>query len=334
MPRFALPPYYHPTTVCLIDDNQSFLSSLERSLPAQWPVRSFVDPHQALSFLNQPPTLAPLVDRCFSYEQRPGENPVIHFDPDMIEQEINHVERFARVSVAVIDYAMPALDGMALSAALTDPYVQRAMLTGVANEKHAVAAFNDRLLDRFSSKQQLSTAEAAIAFVDESRFAYFNQHTSRLQSNLALNPPGFLLVPQIAAQVHALMARYQLVEYYLVTDPPGLLMLTAAGRLYRLLIVEATALAEQAAHARALGAPEPAVAALAKGQQLGWFWDSPSDYFGEEPYPWAERLLDASPIPEAEGWYMALMEDPPMDIDFDPQTRSFDAFLRAQPLRA
>ncbi len=334
MPRFALPPYYHPTTVCLIDDNQSFLSSLERSLPAQWPVRSFVDPHRALAFLNQPPALAPLVDRCFAYEQRPGQNPVIHFDPGMIEQEINHIERFSRVSVAVIDYAMPALDGLALSAALTDPYLQRAMLTGVANEKHAVAAFNDRLLDRFSSKQKLSTAEAVTAFVDESRFAYFNQHASRLQSNLSLNPPGFLLVPQIATQVQALMARHALVEYYLVTDPPGLLMLNAAGRLHRLVIADSAELALQAQSAQKMGAPAAVVAALAEGRQLGWFWDSPSDYFGAEPYPWGEHLLDAAPIPDASGWYMALMVDPPMDIDFDPATRSFDAFLRTQPLRA
>ena len=132
--RLPLTPYFHPTTVVFVDDNQSFLSSLDLELPVGWAYRSFTDPLEAFDFLEQPAALPPIVERCFSVQEASGFSPTIHLDVSAIEQEINHVERFERISVAVIDYAMPSLNGLELCEQMTDPWVRKALLTGVADE--------------------------------------------------------------------------------------------------------------------------------------------------------------------------------------------------------
>ncbi|MGI9327778.1 MAG: hypothetical protein ACR2PZ_21350 [Pseudomonadales bacterium] len=329
MTRFALSPYYHPTTVCFVDDNQSFLLSLDLELPEYWTHCSFVDPEEALQYLNREPLLPPLVDRCFSIESGHNANPVIHLEMGMIEQEINHLERFARTSVAVIDYAMPSLDGLELCARLTDPYLQKAMLTGVADEKVAVAAFNEGLIDRFSAKHKLASTSKIIEFVDALKHVYFSQHTARLRNNLALDPPLFLLDQRIAHEVQRLMSDRKLIEYYLVTDPPGLLLLDAPGNLCRLLIADEAMLSSQLEFARQHAAPSTVIDALAQRRQLAYLWDTPDNYFGNEEYPWEEHLLPATVVEGDRRWYLALAEDPPTDIDFDPAKSSFNAYLRS-----
>ncbi|MEM1230778.1 MAG: hypothetical protein AAGI15_09595 [Pseudomonadota bacterium] len=328
MRGFALPPYYHPTTLVLVDDSQSFLNSLERALPRDWPVRSFVEPEDALAFLNTPPMRPSLAERCLSVEPQPNGDPIIHFDAGLIEQEINHRERFERVSAAVIDYAMPSIDGLELCAAIEQGDLQRAMLTGVADEKVAVEAFNAGLLERFSSKQRLNSTTAMVEFMTEAKKGYFTRLGNRLLGSPALGAPTFLLEPAIASAVERLMAAHGLVEYYLVTDPPGLLLLNARGRLYRLLIRGADEMPAQTALAERLGAPTTIVSELAAGKMLTYLWDTPEQDFGDSPFPWEEHLQPAEHVAGRSDWLIALVEDPPMDIDFNAAESSFAAFLR------
>ena len=108
MSKFILTPFYHPTTVCFVDDNESFLNSLDLELPDNWAYESFIDPADAIAYLNRPPQEPTLIERCFTKEQHNADSAVLHLNLGVIEEEITHVDRFERVSVAVIDYAMPA----------------------------------------------------------------------------------------------------------------------------------------------------------------------------------------------------------------------------------
>ena len=95
---FSLAPYFHPTTVVFVDDNENFLRSLDLELPHDWAYRSFSETEDALEFLNQPPTLPPLVDRCFSMSLTDRSQPTVALDLSLVEQEIKHLQRFARRS--------------------------------------------------------------------------------------------------------------------------------------------------------------------------------------------------------------------------------------------
>ena len=59
--RLPLTPYFHPTTVVFVDDNQSFLDSLDLELPVGWAYRCFTDPLEAFDFLERPPAMPSMV---------------------------------------------------------------------------------------------------------------------------------------------------------------------------------------------------------------------------------------------------------------------------------
>ena len=330
MTEFALAPYFHPTTIIFLDDNESFLQSLDLELPGHWACRTFTDPVVALEFFRQPVPLPPLMDRAFSLYRASPDQALIHLDLGMIEQEINHVQRFQHNSVLVVDYSMPTIDGLQFCEALDDPFIRIAMLTGVADEKLAVEAFNAGLIHRFIPKQAADPVEAVRKFVTELLHEYFNQYSSRLKSTLAINPPEFLTDPAVAGFVESLMEDNGLVEYYLVDEPPGLLMLKANGEIWRLAVLNAKEMRAQAEQAADFHAPGPVLQAMQSGQSIAFLSGlSPADYFGDEEFPWAEHVQPAAPLQASKNdWSVAIWKGAPGDIDFDPATASYDAYLR------
>jgi len=332
--RLTLSPYFHPTTVVLVDDNESFLRSLTLDMPASLACHGFTQPEEALEFLNAPVGLPPLVDRCFSLDRSYDHGAVIHLDLSVIEQEINHLERFRRVSVVLIDYAMPSLDGLKFCERMVDPYSRRAMLTGVADEKQAVEAFNAGLIHRFIPKHRATAVETVVAFIAELEREYFHQYLARLRTALALDPPGFLVDPAIAVQVRKLMVEENIAEYYLVNDPPGFLMLRANGTVLRLVLLDPRAHQRQIDLVRRFGAPADIRRGIEQGALVGLFGgDNPGDYFGDEAYPWAEKVVPANTLKGTITWLEALVRDAATDVDFDPGRSSYDAYLATLPAR-
>lgn len=330
MSRLTMSPYFHPTTVVLVDDNESFMRSLTLELPTSIAIRCFSNADDALAYLNEPIAMPPLVDRCFSMDRSGDSDAVIHLDFGAIEQEIKHLDRFRRVSVALVDYAMPSVDGMQLCERMTDPYARRAMLTGVADEKQAVAAFNAGLIHRFIPKHRATAVEAVVAFIAELQQEYFNQSLARLQTALAIDPPGFLVDPVIAVRARRFMHDEKIVEYYLVNDPPGFLMLRSNGTVLRLVLLDQKARERQIEFVHRHRAPAEVRRGIERGNLVGLFsGDDPDDYFGDEAYPWDEKVLPACRIDGREPWLAAVLTDAATDVDFDPARSSYDTYLAA-----
>lgn len=326
MTNITLAPYFHPTTVCFVDDNESFLHSLDLELPADWAYRTFVDPIEALTYLNEKPPRAPLAERCFSVDDT--NHSLIHVDLNLIEQEINYSERFRQISVVIVDYSMPSINGLDFCGKLTDPYIRKIMLTGVADEKVAVQAFNAGLIHRFIPKNHPHALDNIIGFVSELEKEYFNQYRAQLQNSLAINPPGFLVDEAIAVWFHALLEAERVVEYYFVTEPPGFLLLRGNGSMLRVVILDDAQMAAQRDYAANFNAPSEILEAIANKERLGVFeGDSPAHYFGDETFPWEDNLLTVTTVAGNRMWYVGISSDPPIDIDFDPKVASFDAYL-------
>ncbi len=329
MSSLTLSPYFHPTTVVLVDDNEAFVRSLTLELPPTLACRGFTDPEQALAFLNEPIGLPPLVDRCFTLQRAPGSQALINLDLGAIEQEINYRERFRRVSVVLVDYAMPSVDGLQFCERSRDPYARLAMFTGVADEKLAVEAFNAGLIHRFIPKHRATAVEAVVAFIAELEREYFHQYLARLRTALAIDPPGFLVDRGIAVAVHKVMQEERAVEYYLVDDPPGFLMLRANGSVIRLLLLDEADRQQQIDFVRQHGAPADVRRGIERGELVGMFsGESPTDYFGDERYPWEEQVVPARRVDGDRTWYLGLVHDAATDVDFDPARSSYDAYLR------
>jgi len=196
-------PYYFPTTVVFVDDSESFLSSLALQLPEDLAYQTYQSPERALERVNATPPTPPLYQRCFSHyreaELKPSAERLIHLDLSLIEREISNAERFREVSVVVVDYAMPSMDGLELCKAIDNPRIKKVLFTGVADEKVAVKAFNAGIIDRFIIKRQGDVVGDVIEVIDELQHRYFEDISEMLRGSLMLNAPAFLTDPAFEA---------------------------------------------------------------------------------------------------------------------------------------
>ncbi len=320
----ALPAYYHPTTICCIDDNHSFLRSLRMDMPDTIPCLTFSAPEDALEVINQPPPLTPLADRCFSLDISSSQ-PVIEFNMGALEQEIQQIARFQRLSVLLVDYAMPTMDGLEFCAMVADKDIKIALLTGVADEKTAVAAFNEGLIDRYIRKSEMTSVQGVLPHIESLQRAYFTQYNARLNANLALDPPRFMTAHALVPVLNRIIKDHGIVEYYLARDPWGYLMLRADGSMIRMVVVSQSEQREQLALAESHGAPRALISELAAGHAMLNAYEHPLDYHGEDTYPWHETLIAAEAVDD---WLVGVDEAPPVDIDFDANRTSFNQFLR------
>ena len=329
----ALAPYFHPTTIVFVDDNDGFLRSLDLELPGHCAYKVFTDPTAALAFLNEPSTSPTLMDRCFSVDRlkrSAGNYLDIYLDLDLIEEEIKNPLRFARNSVVMIDYSMPLMNGLEFCADLTDPYIQKAMLTGVADERVAVQAFNAQLIDRFIPKNTHHSVSDILAFAEEMQQAYFVQHTARLINTLSIDPPGFLTDVEAARTINRLMSREGVVEYYLVASPPGFLMLRSDGSSLMCTAYDAEQYNRAVAAAEEAGIPSRYREGLANREIMPVFVDALQDHPPDE-YPWDDNLIACEVVQGRETWYVGLLNEAPLDIDFERQACSYDSFLATLP---
>lgn len=323
-------PYYYPTTTVLVDDSQRFLQSFTLYLPDTAAYRCFTSAGEALAHINLQASRPHLEQRCFSWfrHSESSHGDTFSLDLSVIEQEINDPLRFSTASVLVVDYDMPEMNGLDLCRQLRDPHIKKVLLTGVADERIAVQAFNDGLIDRFLMKNDPDIASKIKHAIEDSQRQYFQQVSSMLQNTLALKSPEFLYNPAFADYFFALQAQHGFVEYYYVESPSGFVLLDEDGALARLLVFSEADLQRSLFALRRYQPPASVLQALSAGHAVPWLWATPDEQPDDEPFDWQDHLFLASRVADGQhAWLCALVEDPPADIEFDPGSASYGAYL-------
>lgn len=324
----SITPYSHPTTVVFVDDNDLFLQALDVRMPGEMAYNCFHNPRQALEHINRKLELRPIPDRCFTKPSRSmhRRDSVIHLDLSLIEQEITNMQRFRRISVVIADFAMPAMDGLSLLTSISDPWTKTVLMSGAGDEKLALEAFNDGVIDRYIPKNRQTTLDMVVEYARELQREYFLDQQRAIQESLSLNPPELLEEPAVSQHFAALSKEHRFVEHYLVDDPPGFVFVTAKGALHRLIVLSDTEVSEQVEYAARHHAPADVIQALSTRSRIGFFFEHADDY-GDDPYPWREFLYAPTRLGSNEIWWAALVSNPPMEIDFSPVQSSYDAYL-------
>ncbi len=328
MTEDSILPYAHPTTVILVDDNELFLRTLDLRMPGDMAYLLYHDPRQALTRINERPILSPIPNRCAEPPTAtlhwPGS--IMRLDLNLIEQEIHQTERFRRVSVVVADYAMPAMTGLEFCAQIVDPGVKKILMTGTADETVAVRAFNEGVIHHYVPKSRTTTLDAVVDGARQLQREYFLDQQRAIQETLLLDPPPLLEDPAVIEYFAAERKKHRIVEHYLVGDPPGFICVSARGALSRFLILSNTEVTQQVDYAARQGAPLDVVQAIARRTRIGYFFDGAENY-SDEPYPWHACLYAPTRLQGKQEWWVALITDTPIDIDFNPEDSSFQTYL-------
>lgn len=311
-----LPIYQHPSLTVLVDDSEAFAARLQFGLGAAVPSIAFTSPRHALAWLREQHAAAPALgaSACAGACMQPH---CVALDVDRIHRIGFRPQRFMLPSVLVIDHRMAAMNGVEFCAAIADLPCKKILLTGAADQRAALDAFNRGLIDRAIRKCDADALVQLAAAIAALQLAYFSDRSDALRALMVLPGFSFLADPAVARLVRQVSLEHGIVEHYLYPQPNGLLLYDAAGRA-RLLVIE-TGHGMDAHHevARDSGAPPALLDALEARCIVPFFRNGDGMYadsvgerwyryceparvcHGAQPYFWALFDLGAHELPEA-----------------------------------
>lgn len=314
--------YEHPCSWVFVDDESRFLESLELFMPAEQPTYTFTNVHEALAKISENRSNTILRTSVEEFT----EDIVVNFDVDWISRSLVNPSRFDEISVVVSDFAMPAMNGLDFFKDIKRDDIGKILLTGAADEKLAVEAFNCGLIDRFILKSDPDAIIKVANFASDLSFSRFRGIQRELATYLSkkydiLSENGFLEL------FRSVIKQFRIVEYYITTNPLGFLCLKSDGSAIFLAMINSDQLLERNRDAIEL-APLSMKTPISRGEVLtGLFEDYPSNWGGD--YDWRANTISLDIIPDT-NWFYGIHESPPLDVDYEPKVSSFIGYQQGR----
>lgn len=231
--------FYYPTTTVIIDDDKEFFDGLSQSLKLyrMGPIRTFVDPQQALSYLATQNSIYQ------SYQKYLEVIDTIETDNDDKDQmskiNFNSIctlpydgKRYDEVSVIIVDYFMPQMNGIDFFKNIKNIPAKKILLTVATDYKLAVSAFNDRIIDRFIIKEK-GAEEALFKSINSFSKRYFHDFSEAL---LHVFDKGIKKDVQYTTIAFAWHTKNKITEYYQCDSNGSCFGFDNAGIIHWLLI--------------------------------------------------------------------------------------------------
>jgi CheY-like chemotaxis protein len=309
-------PYYHPSSIVIIDDDALFLETIKFSLSDSFPCETFTDPKRAIQVLKERQSTVRNLEHFVVPSESTPDVPTHQLGDQFVQVRTSGVtalvkdaERFSQISVAVIDFDMPGINGLQICRQLADLPMRKILLTGKATTDIAIRAFNERIIDCYIAKQDSTLATRLKTEIRALEAAYFKRIAEPLASVLGLEATRFIADPAceelFAAERHA----RNVVEHYVMAEPPGILMVSATGEITVLVVYSDQDMAAHAEVAMAEDAPVDLIRALAARLVVPTFPTPSGMYEKSLEESWRNHVWPARQLQGRERWYHASVTD-------------------------
>lgn len=285
---------YYPTTIVLLDDDPSLLQQTQYQLGSTALCKTFTDPEQALQYIadhtKKRSVLGSIVglDTTSLHYTHTSRQLPLNYDVSRIYEHAYDSEQYDELSVVVVDYAMPKMNGEEFCEQLRKlkgNNLKIILLTGEADEKTAVKMFNLGVIDRFLRKGNIGLNEELPNCILNMQRHFFHAMSSPLLQGLStekdscLSDPGF---PQFFAKIcHELKPT----SYYLIEISGSFLFIDHAGVPTWLLIKTLSELQEIVEQMRDAELPEEWCDAVEQGELIPYIGDHELDFYSESCDP-------------------------------------------------
>jgi CheY-like chemotaxis protein len=325
MHRFSIPTCYFPSTALFLDDSRDFLLNFVLQLDENVSYRIFDAPLEALDCLNKKRCEVDLLSRhCLSeYTEAkncPLTNHTINLDLAAIHAEIYNPSRFSEISVVVVDYAMPGMDGLEFCRRMENSNIKKILLTGQADENMAISAFNEGLIHRYIKKSDVNVAELITKSIYDLQLEYFQSMSEMVVRMLSVNSPSCLQDKKFSSFFRQLCKEHRILEYYLLDNSGSFLMLNVDAEMSFLIVKNAADLRLQYDYALDNGASNAILDQLANGEKILGVWQA-----NEQWKDWSHYLVDANRLIADETYYYAYVQD---NIPFDFRQKKILSYHR------
>lgn len=223
----SFPLFHRAGSVAFLDDDADYLEMLALVMPARWHLRLYLHPARCIQALQaeMPFWEADAWAQQQMVAQWRSGSPLV---PQVLDYWSRASERHGLTRVCVVDYSMPAMDGLQALGQLVDWPGARVLLTGQADEQIAVMAFNRGLIDQFITKQAPDISGRLVACVGQLLRGAHSRHAQTWRSTLQPQQDAVLRIPSVAAALEE-MAASTWVEHVVIGEPFGVLGLSMHG---------------------------------------------------------------------------------------------------------
>ena len=262
------PLYRRPGAVVFLDDDLDYLEMLAQVMPEDWFVHLMLRPAACIVMLLEETTFREL-DLWRQQE-------IIHRWRDgtaLIPQILTYwredgIARFTLAQVCVVDYSMPAMNGLAVLDALARWSGSRILLTGRADEQLAVSAFNGGLIQQFIPKQSADIRQRLTDAIQGLLHQSNLRHEQTWRATFSRAQNLLLSDPLVSAELEKLAAKQGWVEHVAIGAPFGILALDAKAHVMWLQLEPPDRLPELAEMAESQGWDASTVEQIRGGKKL------------------------------------------------------------------
>lgn len=303
---------YFPSTVMLIDDSQRFLDSLTFVIGDTTLYKLYNKPQQALEYLlgSYHTELSSLFSNaiCENDEYAAPTEQQMTVNVANILNEIHNPERFSELTVVVVDYAMPSMNGLELCEKIASLPCKKVLLTGEADHALAVQAFNDGLIDRFIRKDEFNFKNDFNEIIHELQQRYFCELSANTITNLANSRQCCLSDKQYLQVFKDYVAQHAILEYYLLDKNGSYLMLDAKAKPYWLIVRTEQEMETLTEFVTEHDAESTLINALTQREAVPFFGIHPA-YWEVDIPQWKDKMLPCSVLETEHGkFYYATAE--------------------------
>lgn len=310
-------PFFHPTSILALDDDPLFLESLVFQFCDDVSCQTFSRTDAALEHLINQAGQHPCYSRMYDLVALPSaglraamRNPsdaLLCADVSGLRSIIDDPGRHLRVSVAIVDYDMPEMDGLEFCRAIRDLPVKKILLSGKAGLEVAVDAFNNGLIDYFLQKQDQNATQALRSAIQRLQRLYFDDVSRPISNALELCGTTWFSDPAARDLIQSTVDHLGMTEYCLSTTPPGVVMRDDAGNETFMLISDRSELDAQIAAADARGAPDELINQLSSGKSQSWFPTPDGRYRADYYSRWQAHTWPADDLYGNNHWMHSLI---------------------------
>ena len=328
MQQFSIPTCFFPSTALFLDDSHDFLLNFVLQLDEGVAYRIFDAPRKALDYIHNKRCELDLISQhCLSEyteaKNYPLTNHTINLDLAAIHAEIYNPHRFSEISVVVVDYAMPGMDGLEFCRRIENKNIKKILLTGQADEKLAIAAFNEGLIHRYIKKSDPNAAELITKSIYDLQLQYFQAMSDMVVRMLSVTSPSCLHDKEFAHFFRRLREENNIIEYYLVDNSGSFLMLDDDAKVSFLIVKSEEDIRLHYDLALDNGASGDILDQLANGEKIPGFWQATAST--TQWKDWSKCLVSAQRFVSNESYYYAYL---PGNVLFDVRQQKILSYHR------